>query len=351
LAHFDDIPIHQLHKADGYQIRNIDDSEIKQDRRDNRGGNESDGDEIANMSLKDQVFHPTWKIRSSAFKKINQLFLTYDHESKEIKKEDEMYGDPENPFDTYGPILEQAIKDQNLTAQFEGLICLHSYCRLGKDIKGVTFACHSYLLDKIQHNKPNLKDITSRILQVMLSRKENIVPELLKRFKSNNKGVIVFSMSVFNQAIAENNLNVSDVNLKMVFKSTHDNLDHKTKEVRDSALQLICYVYQNCEDDISTFCSNIKGLRPVQLKELKEQLEAIDKNQESEYLVKLFDKVVVANKAKEQAPDRSPAGRSKSTDSVKQREPREEGEDGDSQSQVDLMNLLPDNFSEIPYLT
>ena len=25
MAQFDDIPIHQLHKADGYQIRNIDD--------------------------------------------------------------------------------------------------------------------------------------------------------------------------------------------------------------------------------------------------------------------------------------------------------------------------------------
>jgi hypothetical protein len=31
-------------------------------------------------------------------------------------KEDEMYGDPENPFDNYGPILEQMIKDSNLTA-------------------------------------------------------------------------------------------------------------------------------------------------------------------------------------------------------------------------------------------
>jgi hypothetical protein len=42
--------------------------------------------------------------------------MDYDHDAKEIKKEDEMYGDPENPFDTYGPILEQMIKDSNLTA-------------------------------------------------------------------------------------------------------------------------------------------------------------------------------------------------------------------------------------------
>ena len=49
MAHFDDIPIHQLHKADGYQIRNIDDSGVK------RLGNDeaSDNEEAPNLSLKD----------------------------------------------------------------------------------------------------------------------------------------------------------------------------------------------------------------------------------------------------------------------------------------------------------
>jgi hypothetical protein len=35
---------------------------------------------------------------------------------------------------------------------------------------------------------------------------------------------------------------------------------------------------------------------------------------------------------------------------VKQSAPREDAEEGDGQSLVDLLNLLPDNFSEIPYL-
>ena len=98
MAQFDDIPIHQLHKADGYQIRNIDDEE--QPGAD--GGNFGvDGyeDELKNMSLKDQVFHSNWKIRLNAFKRINRLFATYDWNQKETQKEDEMYGDPENPFD------------------------------------------------------------------------------------------------------------------------------------------------------------------------------------------------------------------------------------------------------------
>ena len=86
--------------------------------------------------------------------------MTYDWGSKKTQKEDEMYGDPENPFDTYGSIMEQMIKDNNLTAQYEGLCCLYSFIKHGQDTKSVTFACHSYLLDKIQHNKSNLKDIT-----------------------------------------------------------------------------------------------------------------------------------------------------------------------------------------------
>ena len=52
----------------------------------------------------------------NAFKNINQQFISYKGPSRELVKEDEMYGDPESPFDTYGPILEQMIKDSNLTA-------------------------------------------------------------------------------------------------------------------------------------------------------------------------------------------------------------------------------------------
>jgi hypothetical protein len=83
-------------------------------------------------------------------------------------REDEMYGDPENPFDQYGNVIEQMLKDNNLTAQYEGLNCLHSYIKHGPDIKSVVLSCTPFILDKIQHNKPNLKDISQRILLQML---------------------------------------------------------------------------------------------------------------------------------------------------------------------------------------
>lgn len=97
-----------------------------------------------------------------------------------------MYGDPENPFDTYGVILEQIIQDSNLSAQYEGLNTLYVYLKQGQDIKSVSFATHQYLLEKIQHNKPNFKDITTKILIKMIERRQNVAPEIIKRFSSRN---------------------------------------------------------------------------------------------------------------------------------------------------------------------
>lgn len=41
----------------------------------------------------------------NAYKKINQEFVSYRPKSA-LQREDEMYGDPENPFDNYGGIME-----------------------------------------------------------------------------------------------------------------------------------------------------------------------------------------------------------------------------------------------------
>jgi hypothetical protein len=52
-------------------------------------------------------------------------------------------------FDQFGPLLQEMIKDQNLTNAFEALQCLHSYVRFASDIKAVTHATHNFLLEKV----------------------------------------------------------------------------------------------------------------------------------------------------------------------------------------------------------
>lgn len=79
-----------------------------------------------------------------------------------------MYGDPENPFETYGPIIQEMIKDSNLTARYEGLNCLYSFIKYGIEIRSVSNTLLAFLLDKIQLNKQNFKDVTLRILLMMM---------------------------------------------------------------------------------------------------------------------------------------------------------------------------------------
>jgi hypothetical protein len=50
-------------------------------------------------------------------------------------------------------------------------------------------------------------------------------------------------------------------------------------------------------------------------------------------------------------PEKSPTGRQNSKSAERPSNPRNEEEDDGNREQVDLLNLLPEKFSEIPYLT
>lgn len=66
-----------------------------------------EADDAEGLNLKDRCFHKNWKVRSTAFKDINRLMLTYQPAEREhATKEDLMYGDNDNPFDVYGPLID-----------------------------------------------------------------------------------------------------------------------------------------------------------------------------------------------------------------------------------------------------
>ncbi len=150
----------------------------------------------------------------------------------------------------------------------------------------------------------------------MFVRKQNVIPEFLKRFKSKNPKVISFCLDLMSQFLMDRTACQLDVNLKLIFKATLGLLGHQIKDIRDQAIQIVGFVYENCEDDIDTFCSNLKGLRPVQLKEMRDHLGNLKKNEQQQYLVKIFDKITLLDNKREEEPDKSPRGaRSKSTES------------------------------------
>ncbi len=112
-----------------------------------------------------------------------------------------------------------------------------------------------------------------KILLAILKKdkSQSLLPELLKRFKNKNTKIATFAMEVVTEALKSSIL-VDEQAIKSLFKSTQESLGHSNKELRDISLELIKQIYKLCEDDLSVFMKNIKNLRPVQQKEIKDLL-------------------------------------------------------------------------------
>jgi hypothetical protein len=132
------------------------------------------------------------------------------------------------------------IKDTNLIALQEALNCLLTYVKHAPDIKNVTFACHNYLLEKINLTNKNFRDLLTKIILCMLSRlhgsSNTMLPELLKRFKSPKPQTATFCMHVLLEGFKSNQQLVPDTSLKQVFRSVQNGLTHSNKQLRDAAI-------------------------------------------------------------------------------------------------------------------
>jgi hypothetical protein len=56
---------------------------------------------------------------------------------------------------------------------------------------------------------------------------------------------------------------------------------HTNKEIKDTAIELIVEIYKLCNDDANAFIRNLKALRPIQVKEVKDILSEIKKTASS----------------------------------------------------------------------
>lgn len=92
--------------------------------------------------------------------------------------------------------------------------------RFAPDIKQVVFMVHAILLEKVQVNKPNFRDITLKILQQMIRRdkSQSVVPEILKRFKNKNVKIASFAMEAAVDGL-RNHLLLDENNLRALFKA------------------------------------------------------------------------------------------------------------------------------------
>ena len=50
---------------------------------------------------------------------------------------------------------------------------------------------------------------------------------------------------------------------------------HTNKEIKDTSIELIVEIYKLCNDDANAFIRNLKALRPIQVKEVKDILSEV----------------------------------------------------------------------------
>lgn len=117
---------------------------------------------------------------------------------------------------------------------------------------------------------------------------QSLLPELLRRFKNKNIKIGCFSMEVVVDSLRNNLLN-DENSLRSIFKGVQDLVGHTNKELKDVAIEILIEIYKLCQDDSSAFIRNLKSLRPIQLKEVKDLLQEIEKNK-APNLVNLFTK-------------------------------------------------------------
>lgn len=105
-----------------------------------------------------------------------------------------------------------------------------------------------------------------------------LYPELLKRFRSKNSKCAHFCMLVVIEAFKTKEQEViQDMNLRQMFKSIQESITHHNKELRESSYAILKNICERCKDEPSALIANCKNLRPVQIKELTEELQKIEK--------------------------------------------------------------------------
>lgn len=127
-------------------------------------------------------------------------------------------------------------------------------------------------------------------------------------------------------------------------------------------MQILQHVYVRCGDDMNTYLAHCKNLRPVQVKEIKEGFMKLEKSSKPAHQVKLFEaghpsddavgeSSANAKEGKEQEAGNRHGHASATAFEAPSRDTNHSAAgQGATAEAIDLLSLIPDNFSEIPYL-
>ncbi|CAK8693087.1 unnamed protein product [Clavelina lepadiformis] len=218
----------------------------------------ADEEEWKKLSTDRKVQHKAWKARAEGYKECIKNFPTFDEKSPEFGK--------------YLGLVKKFVTDSNELNRIQGLqaslIFVENASVAGKTCGEVL----SGIVAKCFNSKPRLKELGSDVclMYIEIDKNELVQEELIKGFGNKQPKIVNACLEVTTKALSLFGSKVMPV--KPVIKETIKLLDHRDKNVRESAKALFVEIYRWIGPAIRV---PLQTINAVVLKELEEEWEKV----------------------------------------------------------------------------
>lgn len=176
----------------------------------------------SSLSLMQRLTHEKWQIRKNAFKQISELIITLQANNKS-QNEGENY-DIAETMETLFPWLKYLITDTNVVALIEGL---NSFCYLldycNNEQKNKALILFFDELEKlIMHNKNSITDLCLKVIINSASTKKFssfTISEMIRKLNTTNNKLLMFINRAIEEMLENSGL-ITEHYLKLFFEKS-----------------------------------------------------------------------------------------------------------------------------------
>lgn len=216
----------------------------------------------ANLSLMQRLTHEKWQIRKNAFKQISELIITLQtNNNNKSQSEGENNYDIAETMETLFPWLKYLITDSNIVALNEGL---NSFCYLldycSNEQKNKALILFFDELEKLtMHNKNSIAHLCLKVIINAASTKKFssfTISEMIRKLNTTNNKLLVFLHKVIEEMLDIPGL-ISEHYLKLFFEKAvlyYNSAKqlNKNQERKKIYGKIITSVFEKINDDLDS---------------------------------------------------------------------------------------------------
>jgi hypothetical protein len=339
----------------------------------------------ANLSLMQRLTHEKWQIRKNAFKQISELIITLQANNKS-QSEGENY-DIAETMETLFPWLKYLITDTNVVSLNEGL---NSFCYLldycNNEQKNKALILFFDELEKlIMHNKNSITDLCLKVIINAASTKKFAgftISEMIRKLNTTNNKLLIFLQRVIEEMLDNPGL-ISEHYLKLFFEKTvlyFNSAKQPNKNIERKKIygKIISSIFEKINDNFDTI-KHYLNLNSEDVSNFDKLLQKANKdkkeNKPSNFNYTLYEAIpegknlhstnnmnnyntnkakaadTVTNSFKNVIGNLNNNFTSKDGTDIKNYGTNINNNNNLITEVVDLFNILPNEFFEIPYIT